>query len=153
MYEYIDRKLYAQLQNRIGPRWYQPLADILKLMTKETIIPGEADRRFFSAVPMVALAATTAAFLYIPMWSTHSLMPFASDLIVVLYFLTIPTLCFFLAGWVSSSLFAQIGGVRALTQLRLRAPVHVLAGPALLAGSWSSARSPCSTTSIPCICS
>ncbi len=139
VYEYIDRKLYAQLQNRIGPRWYQPLADILKLMTKETIIPGEADRRFFSAVPMVALAATTAAFLYIPMWSTDSLMPFASDLIVVLYFLTIPTLCFFLAGWFSSSLFAQIGGVRALTQLfAYEVPLYMsLLAPALLAGSWS----------------
>ena len=139
VYEYVDRKLYAQLQNRVGPHWYQPLADIIKLMTKETIIPKEADRRFFSAVPMVALAATTAAFLYVPMWSTRSLMPFPSDLIVVMYFLTIPTLCFFLAGWFSSSLFAQIGGVRALTQLfAYEVPLYMaLLAPALLAGSWS----------------
>ena len=137
--EYIDRKLYARLQNRIGPRWYQPLADIIKLLTKETIIPKEADRRFFAAVPMVALAATTAAFLYVPIWSSRSLMPFASDLIVVLYFLTIPTLCFFLAGWFSSSLFAQIGGVRALTQLfAYEVPLYMaLLAPALLAGTWS----------------
>ncbi len=139
VYEYIDRKLYARLQNRVGPPWYQPLADIVKLLAKESIIPREADKRFFIAIPMVALAATTAAFLYVPIWSTQSLLPFDSDLIVVMYFLTVPTLCFFLAGWYSSSLFAQIGAVRAMTQLfAYEVPFYMaLLAPAILAGTWS----------------
>ena len=39
VYEFIDRKLVAQFQNRVGPRWFQPLADILKLLAKEEITP------------------------------------------------------------------------------------------------------------------
>ena len=139
VFEYVDRKLYAKLQNRMGPPWYQPLADIIKLLSKETIIPREADKRLFSAIPIFALASTTAAFLYIPIWGTQSLFPFESDLIVVLYFLTVPTLTFFLAGWFSSSLYAEIGAIRAMTQLfAYEVPLYMcLLGPALLANTWS----------------
>ena len=139
VFEYVDRKLYARMQNRIGPPWYQPLADLLKLLSKETIVPCDADPRLFGAIPVFALAATCAAFLYIPIWSLKSLMPFDSDLIVVMYFLTIPTLTYFLAGWFSSSLFAELGAIRAMTQLfAYEVPLYMaLLGPALLAGTWS----------------
>ncbi len=139
VFEYIDRKTYARLQNRIGPPWYQPLADIVKLLSKETVIPREADSRIFMAIPMFAFAATCAAFLYIPVWSNQSLLPFPGDLIVVMYFLTIPTLTFFLAGWFSASLYAEIGAIRAMTQLfAYEVPFYMaLLGPAILAGTWS----------------
>ncbi len=139
MFEYVDRKLYSRMQNRIGPPWYQPLADLLKLLSKETIIPCDADPRLFSSIPVFAFAATCAAFLYIPIWSVTSLHPFDSDLIVVMYFLTIPTLTFFLAGWFSKSLFAELGAIRAMTQLfAYEVPLYMaLLGPALLAGTWS----------------
>ncbi len=137
--EYVDRKLYARLQNRVGPPWYQPLADIVKLLSKEAIIPCDAEPRVFSAIPVFAFAATCAAFLYIPIWSVTSLQPFDSDLIVVMYFLTIPALTFFLAGWFSKSLFAELGAIRAMTQLfAYEVPLYMaLLGPALLAGTWS----------------
>ena len=139
VFEYVDRKLYARMQNRVGPPWYQPLADIVKLFSKETIIPCDADPRLFSAIPVFAFAATCAAFLYIPIWGPASLNPFNSDLIVVMYFLTIPAQTFFLAGWFSSSLFAELGAIRAMTQLfAYEVPLYMaLLGPALLAGSWS----------------
>lgn len=139
IFEFIDRKLYARLQNRVGPPWYQPLADIIKLASKETIIPAEAEPRLFKAIPMFALAATATAFLYIPIWGRESVFPFNTDLIVVLYFLTVPTLCYFLAGWFSSSLYAEIGSIRAMTQLfAYEVPLYMsLLGPALLAGTWS----------------
>ena len=139
VFEYVDRKLYARMQNRVGPPWYQPLADIVKLFSKETIIPCDADPRLFSAIPVFAFAATCAAFLYIPIWGPASLNPFNSDLIVVMYFLTIPAQTFFLAGWFSSSLFAELGAIRAMTQLfPYEVPLYMaLLGPALLAGSWS----------------
>ena len=79
VFEYVDRKLYAQLQNRIGPPWYQPVADIIKLLTKETVVPREADPRLFTLIPVFALASTVAAFLYVPIWGTQSLYPFDSD--------------------------------------------------------------------------
>ncbi|MCE5236017.1 MAG: complex I subunit 1 family protein [Clostridiaceae bacterium] len=139
LFEYIDRKLHAKLQNRIGPPWYQPLADIIKLFSKETVVPREADKRIFKWIPLFALAATTCAFLYIPIWGKTSLFPFEGDLIVVLYFLTVPTLTFFLAGWSSTSLYAEIGSIRAMTQLfAYEVPLYLsILGPAMLAGTWS----------------
>ncbi|MDP4108843.1 MAG: NADH-quinone oxidoreductase subunit H [Bacillota bacterium] len=138
-FEFIDRKLYARLQNRVGPPWYQPLADLIKLAAKETVVPREAESRLFRAIPSFAMAATAAAFLYIPIWGKTSLFPFDSDLIVILYFLTIPTLTFFLAGWFSSSLYAEIGCIRAMTQFfAYEVPLYMsLLGPAMLAGTWS----------------
>jgi hypothetical protein len=44
--EYADRKLYARLQNRVGPPWFQPFADFIKLVSKEEIIPGRLMRLF-----------------------------------------------------------------------------------------------------------
>ena len=139
VYEYADRIIYARLQNRVGPPWYQPVADLIKLLTKETVIPSEANNRLFRSIPTFAFAATAASFLYIPVWNNRSLLPFDGDLIVVMYFLTIPTLTFFLAGWYSSSLFAEIGGIRAMMQLfAYEVPFYMsLLGPAALAGTWS----------------
>jgi NADH-quinone oxidoreductase subunit H len=59
--------------------------------------------------------------------------------VVVLYLLTIPTLCFFLGGWFSTSIFAAIGSVRTLTQLfAYEVPLFLaILAPAVLAGSWS----------------
>ena len=49
--EYVDRKLCARLQNRIGPPWFQPLADFIKLISKEEVIPEEADITVFKLMP------------------------------------------------------------------------------------------------------
>jgi NADH-quinone oxidoreductase subunit H len=137
--EYLDRKLYARFQNRIGPPWFQPLADFIKLIGKEAIVPANADKGMFRILPAFALASVSAVILYIPLWSTTALFAFKSDLIVVLYLLTIPTITFFIAGWVSASLYSTLGAVRTITQLfAYEVPLFMaLLGPALLAGSWS----------------
>lgn len=136
--EWVDRKLYARFQNRIGPPWYQPLADFIKLLAKEEIIPEAADKKMFRLLPMVAMAAILTSFLYIPVWGVNAFYSFPADLIVVFYLLTIPTLSFFLAGWNSTSLFAALGSLRTITQLfAYEVPLLiVLIGPALLAGTW-----------------
>jgi len=137
--EFIDRKLYAHFQNRIGPPWYQPLADFIKLIGKEAIIPAKADKVFFTILPAFALASVSTVILYIPIWDLSAVYSFKSDIIVVLYLLTIPTITFFIAGWVSTSLYATLGSIRALTQLlAYEVPLLMsLLGPALLAGTWS----------------
>jgi NADH-quinone oxidoreductase subunit H len=137
--EWIDRKLYARFQNRIGPPWFQPLADFIKLLSKEEIIPEAANQTMFRALPVVAMAAALTSFLYIPVWDLKAFYSFPADLVVVFYLLTIPTLAFFLAGWNSTSLFAALGSLRTLTQLfAYEVPLLiVLMGPALLAGTWS----------------
>jgi NADH-quinone oxidoreductase subunit H len=137
--EFADRKLYARMQNRIGPPWFQPFADFIKLSAKEDIIPEEADSVMFRLMPVFALTAVVTAFFYIPLWGTQALFAFNGDLIVVIYLLTIPTLTFFLAGWHSSSLFSMIGATRTLTQLfAYEVPLFMaILAPALLANTWS----------------
>lgn len=137
--QWFDRKVYARLQHRVGPPWFQPVADSLKLLTKEDLVPEGADAFLFRAVPLFALAGAVTAFFYVPLWGPHALYAFEGDLVVVLYLLTIPTLCFFLGGWFSTSLFATLGSVRTLTSLfAYEVPLFIaLLGPALLAGTWS----------------
>ena len=135
----LERKLDARMQKRQGPRWLQPLADFLKLLGKEKVIPAKASAGIFTLAPALALAAVCTAFLYIPLFGPDSLHPFSGDLLVILYLVTLPTLCVFLAGWYSSSMFASFGSVRALTQLvAYQVPLLMsLLAPALLADSWS----------------
>jgi NADH-quinone oxidoreductase subunit H len=135
--EWMDRKLYARFQNRIGPPWFQPLADFIKLLTKEEVMPEVADKMMFRVLPMMAMAAILTSFLYIPVWGVNAFYSFPADLIVVFYLLTIPTLAFFLAGW-DSTPFAALGSLHIITQLfAYEVPLLiVLMGPALLAGTW-----------------
>lgn len=139
VFEYFDRIVYARLQNRKGPPFFQPLADFIKLTAKEEITPESADVKLFRAMPIIAITAAVTSFFYIPLWSIDSLFPFKGDIIVVLYLLTIPTVTFFIAGWSSTSLYAMIGAVRTLTQLfsyEVLLFLSILA-PAILADTWS----------------
>lgn len=137
--EYIDRKVYARLQNRMGPPWYQPLADFLKLLGKETIIPADANRSMFQILPVISLSSVAAAFIYVPVLGASAVHSFEGDLIVVLYLLTIPTMCEFLGGWYSRSVYSTIGSVRTLTQMfAYEVPLFMaLLAPALIAKTWS----------------
>lgn len=137
--EFLDRKIYARLQNRQGPPWYQPFADFIKLIAKEELIPSAANPRMFKMMPLFAFSSAVCAFLYIPLCRTHSLFYFDADLIVILYLLTIPTLAFFIGGWYSTSLFARIGSVRSLTQLfAYEVPLFIgILSAAMLADTWS----------------
>lgn len=135
----VDRKLYARLQHRRGPPWFQPLADNLKLFTKAELVPAEADRAVFRWAPAVGLAAAMTASLYVPVWGPQALVSFPGDSVVVLYLLTVPTLCLFLGGWFSASLYAGLGSMRTLTSVfAYEVPLFMaILSPAILAGSWS----------------
>ena len=90
-------------------------------------------------MPSIAFTATLTAFFCIPLWQTQSVYPFSSDLIVVLYLLTIPTLTFFLGGWYARSVFSMIGAARAIIQLfAYEIPLFLsILAPAMLAGTLS----------------
>src|SRR3989337_516764 len=137
-FQFLDRKISARMQNRVGPPFLQPFADIVKLLAKETITPAGVDAKAFGAAPLLAFAAVMTAFLYVPV---VGLSPFAfqGDLVLVLYLLTLPTIVLFVVGWLSRNIFATLGGVRAVTQMFIyEVPFFlVLLGPALAAGTWS----------------
>ena len=137
-YEWIDRKLVARLQNRIGPRWFQPFADMVKLFAKEQIKPGIANQVLFFGLPVLALSGALTASLYVPLMGLVPVHSFPGDLIVTIYLLSLLTICIGLAGWNTSSRFSLVGATRALTQtFAYEAPfLLALLGPALAAGSW-----------------
>lgn len=137
-YEWIDRKLVARFQNRVGPRWFQPFADTVKLFAKEQITPGLANPFLFFGLPVVAIAGALTAALYVPLMGMEPVHSFSGDLIVTIYLLSLLTMCIGLAGWNTSSRFSLVGATRALTQMfAYEAPFLLsLLGPALAAGSW-----------------
>ncbi len=142
--EWMDRKLYARMQNRVGPLYtgqsgfLQPVADLVKLFAKEDLTPAAADKFMFNLMPLVALAAVCASGLLVPLWPIKPFTSFPGDIIVDAYLLAIPSFALFLAGWFSSSPFSLIGASRVLTQLfAYEVPFFLaLLTPAVIAGSW-----------------
>jgi NADH-quinone oxidoreductase subunit H len=137
-YEWVDRKLLARFQNRVGPRWFQPLADVTKLLSKEEVIPDGVNKALFIGLPLAALAGALTAALYVPLLGLRPAFSFNGDLVVALYMLSLLTLCLGLAGANTVDRFSLIGATRTLTQLfSYEAPfLLALLGPALAAGSW-----------------
>ncbi|HPH95735.1 MAG TPA: NADH-quinone oxidoreductase subunit H [Anaerolineaceae bacterium] len=138
VYEWADRKLVAQFQNRIGPRVFQPLADVIKLLAKEEVVPVGVNGFLFMALPIAALAATLTAALYVPVVGLAPAYSFRGDLIVTIYLLSVLTLCIGVAGANTADRFSLIGATRTLTQVFSYEAPFMLAmlGPAIMAGSW-----------------
>ncbi|MBK9925043.1 MAG: NADH-quinone oxidoreductase subunit H [Anaerolineales bacterium] len=138
LYEWADRKLVARFQNRIGPRWFQPFADTIKLLVKEEIKPQRINSFLFYGLPIIALTGALTAALYAPILGLEPIHSFPGDLIVTLYLLSLLTMCMGLAGWNGSNRFSMVGATRTLTQLfAYEAPfLLALLGPAIVTGSW-----------------
>ena len=84
---WIDRKVTARVQYRIGPPWYQPLADIIKLLGKETLIPDGASRILFLTAPLIGLASVTLVSMLLWLTNLNAMMGFIGDIIVTSEFM------------------------------------------------------------------
>ncbi len=137
--EWLDRKLYARMQNRVGPPFRQPLWDLVKLISKEDIIPENANQFMYTVLPVLTVTSAVAAMIYVPIWNRESVYPFWGDLLVIVFLLTIPTMVLFLAGWFSANPFGVVGSFRTAIQfLSYEVPLLLaVLTPAVLAGSWS----------------
>ena len=108
---WVDRKVTARGQWRVGPPFLPPFYDFLKLMGKETLLPASGNRVLFVAAPVVSLAAVTLVSTIL--WLANLTgSPFVGDLIVVIYLLLIPSLCLILGGLASGNPLATIGSSR-----------------------------------------
>jgi NADH-quinone oxidoreductase subunit H len=136
-FEWVDRRVIARFQERVGPPWYQPLADFIKLLAKEDVLTTGIDETLSAALPIVSLATVLTAALYVPVGGV-SLASYEGDLIIVLFLLSVPAVAYFLAGWISPGVYSMLGGHRSLLQyFSYEVPfLMAVAGPAVLAGSW-----------------
>ncbi|MGQ9542737.1 MAG: complex I subunit 1/NuoH family protein [Candidatus Bathyarchaeia archaeon] len=144
-YQWVDRRFYARVQNRFGPIYtgpagiLQPLADFIKLLSKEDIEPMAADKHIFRAVPIMILALPLTAVLILPVMGAQSIIHFEGDLIFIIFIMTLVAMLAFLGGWASTNMFSTLGGVRAALQtLGYEVPMAIsFMGPAILAKSLS----------------
>lgn len=149
---YLERKLIARFQVRIGPNQagpyglLQPLADGLKLIFKEEFIPAQADKVLFVLAPIITVIPSLAVAAVIP-WGEKVILfgrevtLYLADVNVgVLYLLAVASLVVYgiaLAGWASNSKYPLLGGLRASAQMisyELALGLSFV-GPVLLAGS------------------
>lgn len=112
LFTWVDRKVTARVQYRVGPPWYQPFADVVKLLGKETIVPAGASRLAFFGAPLVSLAAAAlvSAIIWVALiWPEAS---FTGDVLVVFYLLALPSLGLVLGGAASRNPLAAVGASR-----------------------------------------
>jgi len=117
LFQWVDRKLLARFQNRLGPRWFQPFADVVKLLGKEEIQPQGTSALLFAALPIIALTGALTAALAVPLFGLLPVFSYPGDLIVTLYLLSLLTLCIGLAGAQTRNRFSLTGALRVFTQM------------------------------------
>jgi NADH-quinone oxidoreductase subunit H len=143
--DWVERKIEARMQNRMGPTFtgpggiLQPFADVVKLLTKEDIVPGGAKKTIFRIAPIISFSIIVFAISFLPI-DGAAIIPnssFAGDLIFIMALITIANFFLFLSGWASANPYSDIGASRLLTQfLGYDIPLVILAlAPAFLAGS------------------
>ncbi|GMA50942.1 NADH-quinone oxidoreductase subunit H [Alicyclobacillus contaminans] len=141
---YVQRKLLGWMQLRIGPNrvgplgLFQTIADIIKLLIKEDVVPASADRPLFLLAPVLAFVPSFLVLAVVP-FSAHHV--FTANLSIgVLFYLAVSAITIhgvMLAGWASNNKYALIGGMRSAAQmLSYEIPLGLsLVGVVLMAGS------------------
>ncbi|MGO9596795.1 MAG: NADH-quinone oxidoreductase subunit NuoH [Isosphaeraceae bacterium] len=120
---WLERKVAARFQDRIGPNrvgplgLLQPIADALKLITKEDIVPRAADRWVHLAAPVLVLVSAFLVMAVIPFAIKLAPVDLPSGLVYLIAVSSISPLGIFLAGWSSRNKYSLLGAMRAVAQL------------------------------------
>src|SRR3954469_16293567 len=139
----LERKFAARMQSRIGPYrvgphgLLQPIADALKLMMKEDIVPTAADRRIYNLAPVVFLIPCMLIFATIPFAPGLGVADLNIGILFFFPFSSVGILCLFLSGWGSNNKYALLSAMRAVNQIISYDLPFIFAAlvPVLLAGS------------------
>ncbi|MGD8206508.1 MAG: NADH-quinone oxidoreductase subunit NuoH [Thiohalocapsa sp.] len=122
-YTYAERKVIGYIQVRIGPNrvgWrglLQPIADALKLLMKEIIVPTRANKGLFLLAPLISLAPALAAWAVVPFDAGLVLADINAGLLYVLALTSLGVYGVIIAGWASNSKYALLGAMRAAAQI------------------------------------
>lgn len=128
----LERKVVARFQTRIGPVYagplglLQPVADLLKLLFKEDIIPGHVDKTIYTLAPLASFIPATLAIVVIPFGSTLNIFGREINLVLsnfnvgILYILAVTSIGVYgiiLSGWSSNSKYSLLGSIRSSAQM------------------------------------
>lgn len=122
LFDWLDRKTAARMQGRIGPKItgpsgiLQPLADFLKLLFKEEIIPSHADKTIFLFAPALYFLAPLLSMLFIPIIHPTPIAGFEFDLLVILFLLAYAAFVVAVLSYSSASSFTTIATGRLILQ-------------------------------------
>ena len=140
---WAERRIIGRFQSRLGPnRWgpfglLQPIADIVKLLAKEDLIPRGADRLAFTLVPIVMVMPLILVVAVVPFAQNTSLADLNVGVLYIVAVTSVSTLGVFMAGWSSGNRYAMFGAMRGVAMLiSYEIPtVLSLVGVVLIAGS------------------
>jgi NADH-quinone oxidoreductase subunit H len=114
---WVDRKVTARVQLRVGPPWFQPFADTFKLFGKEVVVPAGTRNTGFIAMPVIGLAAATLASTILWLVNLRPESSFVGDTIVTLYIMTIPAIALIIGGSASGNPLGALGSAREMKLL------------------------------------
>lgn len=124
---WVDRKVTAKVQWRVGPPVYQPFADLVKLLGKETLVPAAGNRWGFLLAPVVGFAAVAVSAALLVAVHVDPQGGFVGDLVVLVYILAIPSLAVILGASSSGNPHAGLGASREMKLVLSYELVFVLA--------------------------
>jgi NADH-quinone oxidoreductase subunit H len=120
---FLERKIIGYMQVRIGPNrvgpkgWFQPIADALKLLSKEIIVPSGANKFLFVLAPVLTIMPALAAWAVIPFSPELVLSNIDAGLLYVMAITSMGVYGIIIAGWASNSKYAFIGALRSAAQI------------------------------------
>jgi len=122
-FTFAERKVIGYIQTRVGPNrvgpkgWLQPIADAMKLMFKELVVPARSNRYLFLFAPVLSLAPALAAWAVMPFSDTLVLANIDAGLLYILALTSMGVYGVILAGWASNSKYAFLGAMRSAAQI------------------------------------